>query len=307
MAALGDLSGRSTGKHPVPPLTARRDWVHLEEYRRTARGQPGPPVSRNKRQSMSQRRRNGNPTDRQSPPPRHAFRIVAFGVLGSVLLGANTMNKQFAFISVLASWVLVAGVLCAQGSMSVSNLDLTSVGSQAVAADSWLEAQFQTGDNGLGYVLNSVHFSMAPASGSTSGFAVSLYSSGGADPGSFLGSLNGPDPSAGGQFVYNAGGIHLEPESRYFLVMTAESSIADGNYEWNLVDRFENYDAVDGWLIPIGYRVSADGADWDPSRQFTPQFGVDVTVVPEPSTILLVVLGLSSIVGGRALRSTLGG
>jgi len=74
------------------------------------------------------------------------------------------MNRRFAVISVLAGWVLVSGVLCAQGSMSISNLDLTSVGSLAVAADSWLAAQFSTGDNPLGYVLNSVSFSMAPAS-----------------------------------------------------------------------------------------------------------------------------------------------
>ena len=216
------------------------------------------------------------------------------------------MNGQFACISVFASWVLVAGVLCAQGSMSVSNLDLPSVGSQAVAADSLLQAQFHTGDNPLGYVLNSVHFSMAPATGDASGFAVSLYSHSDADPGGFLSSLNGPDPSAGGQFVYSAGGIQMEPDSRYFLVMTAESLIADGSYEWNLVDRFENHDAVDGWLIPIGYRVSSDGTDWIPTRQYTPQFGVDVTVVPEPSTILLVVFGLSSLVGGRAWRSSRG-
>ena len=217
------------------------------------------------------------------------------------------MNKQSTFIFIFAAWVLIAGVPCAQGSMSISNLDLTIVGSQSVAADSWLEAQFQTGDNPLGYVLNSVHFSMAPASGGASGFEASLYtrdSDGG--PRSFLTSLNGPDPSDGGQLVYSAGGIHLEPNSRHFLVMTAENLVADGSYEWNFVNNFEYVGAVDGWLIHNGYRISADGTDWALSRAFTPQFGVDVTVVPEPSTILLVVMGLCSLVGGRALRCSRG-
>jgi hypothetical protein len=217
------------------------------------------------------------------------------------------MNKRVAVISVLAGWVLGSALSCAQASMSVSNLDLTSVHSLAVAADSWLQAQFRTGDNPLGYVLNSVSFSMAPASGSARGFAAYLYTDSDADPGSFLGSLNGPDPSAGGLFVYTAAGIRLEPESRYFLVMTAENLIADGFYEWNLANTFEDYDAVDGWTIGTGYQVSVNGTDWRYSRQFRPQFGVDAIVVPEPSTIWLVVLGLGSLVGGRALRSGRGG
>ena len=70
-----------------------------------------------------------------------------------------------------------------------------------------------------------------------------------------------------------------------------------------MVNSFEDYDAVDGWHIGLGYQFSENGADWLYTRQFTPQYGVDVTVVPEPSTILLVVMGFISLVGGRALRS----
>jgi hypothetical protein len=192
--------------------------------------------------------------------------------------------------------------------MSVSNLDQPIAGSLAVAADSWLAAHFRTGDNPLGYVLNSVSFSMAPASGGASGFAASLYSSDiDAIPGSLLGSLNGPDPSAGGLFAYTAGGISLAPESSYFLVMNAESLIADGFYEWNQASDPFDYDAVDGWTIGLGYRISFDGTDWHSGRPFPLQFGVDATVVPEPSTIWLVVLGLGFLVGGRALRSGCGG
>jgi hypothetical protein len=210
------------------------------------------------------------------------------------------MNRQLMVISTLALCMAIIEVARAQGTLYVSNLTLPTSGSSAVGADSWLAASFRTGANPYGYRLDSVHFSMAPASGVTSGFAASLYASdNNGDPGSFLAALNGLDPSAGGVFAYTAAGIDLSPESSYFLVMTAESLSAVGSFQWSLANSSHGYESVDGWIIGAGYQYSSDGVEWSFTRPLPLQFGVGATAVPEPSTFFLALLGLGLLALGR--------
>src|ERR1017187_4058000 len=83
----------------------------------------------------------------------------------------------------------------AQGTLYISNLGLTSSGSSPVGNDSWLAADFGTGTNAGGYLLNSFQLALADASGNPSGFTAMLYTLGGSGPspgpGSSLGTLNG--------------------------------------------------------------------------------------------------------------------
>lgn len=114
----------------------------------------------------------------------------------------------------------VPGFVYAQGTLYLSNLGVPSGGSNAIGSDSWLAAPFLTGTNSGGYDLNSIQLLMDAASGSPSGFRVSLYSdnSSSGSPESSLGSLSGSDPASGGIFTYTTSGLSLSPSTWYYKV-----------------------------------------------------------------------------------------
>ena len=87
------------------------------------------------------------------------------------------MKKIIIIAIVLTTELFASQVMQAQGNLYLSNLGETSSGSAAVASDAWLAEVFKTGTNPSGYVLNSVQLFMDAASGSPSGFSVSIYSS----------------------------------------------------------------------------------------------------------------------------------
>jgi hypothetical protein len=103
---------------------------------------------------------------------------------------------------------------------------------------------------------------MDAASGSPSGFNVSLYSYNNSNygPGSSLGSLSGSDPSAGGVFSYVASGLTLSPATDYFIVLTAATPVAQGAYVWSAANGFTQ--GSDQWAINDAYSSSPDGSSW---------------------------------------------
>jgi hypothetical protein len=138
---------------------------------------------------------------------------------------------------------LVAGLLApqtaqSQGTVYLTSLGQPSVGSAAVASDSWQAEVFSTGKNPGGYVLDSVQLAMTPASGAPDDFAVMLYTAtgvGGAIPGNCLGTLSGSsDPSTGGLYTYTADSLDLAPSTDYFIVVTAGTAASAGAYAWSL-------------------------------------------------------------------------
>src|SRR5882672_3454819 len=65
--------------------------------------------------------------------------------------------------------------LPAQGTLYLSNLGQTPIGSSATGSNAWLAGYFQTGAEPNGYFLNSIQLLMAAVSGNPSGFTVSIY------------------------------------------------------------------------------------------------------------------------------------
>jgi len=181
----------------------------------------------------------------------------------------------------------------AQGSLYVSNLGWTSTGSAAIGSDSWIAQSIITGTNSSGYVLNSVQLLMNAASGSPSGFNVSIYSSLSGLPYNNLGTLVGSDPAAGGLFTFTASDLDLSPSTFYFVVVTAATPVAQGAYIWsgeNGPDSIGNQQ----WAIPDSYKSSPDGSSWTGHiRLNVPQLGIYATAVPEPATVALAGLGLA--------------
>jgi hypothetical protein len=191
--------------------------------------------------------------------------------------------------------LLLPQIMPAQGTLYLSNIGQPSDGSRVVGSDAWITQAFGTGTNVGGYNLNSIQLLMSAASGSPTGFSISVYSHDANDsrfPGSSLGSLGGPDPAAGEIFIYNTAGISLLPSTTYYVVLTAATPVADGAYSWTFTSSL-SVNSGDGWSMAGGFRYSSvDGLDWNRIAGPLFQFGVNATVVPEPATFALASLGL---------------
>ena len=212
------------------------------------------------------------------------------------------MKKTFIFgIIVLAVALLASQIVQAQETTYLSNVGEPSTGSLAVGSDSWLADGFYTGNNGSGYILNSVQLGMADASGDPNGFTVMIFSSsiGGVDvyPVSSLDTLNGStDPTTVGIYTYTpAANLTLLPDTGYYIVLTAATAVANGAYDWSYSNY--SYDPSGGWQAPLaGGAVdnyqSSNGTRWNYLlSDGVSQYAINATAVPEPSELALGALG----------------
>jgi hypothetical protein len=213
------------------------------------------------------------------------------------------MKKIIFIISSLIVTLFTCQITQAQGTMYVSNLGQTPKGSAEIGNDSWIAQEFAilvTDPNS--YTLNSVQLLLDSASGSPSGFAVSIFSSPlNNAPQQNLGSLSGStDPSPGGLFTYTASGITLSPGIAYFVVVTAATPIAQGAYDWSAANGVAN----GNWGITDVYYSSANGSSWTETfRQDVFQMAINATPIPEPQTYALLGLDLAAL-NFRRLRQS---
>jgi hypothetical protein len=185
----------------------------------------------------------------------------------------------------------------AQGTVTfLSNLGQTPVGNNPAGSDSWLAAEFATGTNPGGYLLNSIQLGMTDASGNPSGFTVMIYGEAGSFigifPGSSLGTLTGPaNPSTAGDYTYTApSGLVLSP-AVYFIVITDATPVANGSYAWSDTGTV-SYNPTGGWSgSPGGVLSARDGVTWAGFTPVVAQFAINATAVPEPGVIGLFALG----------------
>jgi hypothetical protein len=197
-------------------------------------------------------------------------------------------------VSVVTS--LATQITKAQGTTYLSNLGQTSIGSDTVGNDSWLATDFFTGNNASGYLLNSVQLGMTDATGSPSGFAVMIYSASfgaGISPGSSLGSLSGSsNPSTAGIYTYSTvSSITLLPNRDYFIVITAETTVVNGIYEWGYVGA-NSYNGNSGWTSRGGsFFISSNGLNWHSGTSVGPEYAITATAIPEPAAWSLMLLG----------------
>ena len=173
----------------------------------------------------------------------------------------------------------------AQGTTFFSNLG--PVGNVTdVASDCWRAASFVTGTDTGGYQLNSIQLKMSSSVGSPSGFAVRLYSASGVLPGETLGDLVGLSPQTGGVYTYGTSSLSLSPATKYFIVLTSETTLASGSFQWS-VGISSEFSASNGWFTDGSYLQSPNGLNWSGYRPNPFQFAIDATAVPEPSTLAL--------------------
>jgi PEP-CTERM motif len=186
-----------------------------------------------------------------------------------------------------------------QGTLYVSNLLQTPIGSAPVASDSWLAQPFVTGTNAGGYMLNSIQLLMDAASGSPNGFAVSIYTSStglpSGQPYNSLGNIIGSDPSNEGIFTYTASGLTLSPSTAYYIVLNATTPAAPGAFVCSITGGGIKIGPTDPWTIPDVYDSSADGSSWTGYLRQVAQIGTYATPIPEPSALAVAGLGLAAL------------
>jgi hypothetical protein len=211
----------------------------------------------------------------------------------------NPMEKKRtnmkSIISMFVAGLLAQQLALAQGTTTyLSNLGQASGGSLAVGSDSWLAAAFRPGFDAGGYSLDSVQLALADASGSPSGFTVMIYATNPNSPApfSYLSTLHGSlDPVAAGVYTFTpASTLTLSPGLFYDIVLTAETPIAVGAYEWNFATT-SAYNPSGGWFTGGPVLTSANGSfPGHVSAGNYAQFAINATV-PEPSTLGLLALG----------------
>ena len=187
----------------------------------------------------------------------------------------------------------------AQGTVYLSNLAQASTGGVTVGSNSWFAAEFRTGTNTGGYLLNSVQLGMTDASGSPNGFTVLIYSAisiATTLPGSSLGTLNGSlSPATAGVFTYTpVANLTLSRQTDYFIVLTAATAIANGAYGLSL-SGIDSYNPSGNWRVIqglfSGVYGSSNGSAWNSLAGTYPQFAIDATAIPEPGVLSLFALG----------------
>ena len=210
--------------------------------------------------------------------------------------------KTFCGLIVVLLSLLTPRIIQAQGTTYLSNLGQPTAGSLTVASDSWLATDFITGSNLGGYSLDSIELALTDATGIPNGFGVVLYSDEGivgTRPGRNLGTLNGPsEPITEGIYTYTSSTLMLSQNTRYYIVVTAGTGVADGAYEWSSANS-NSHNSSGGWTKVGGVWTSSNGSTWIPPTANFPQFAINATPIPEPGLLSLLGLGAVSIIWQR--------
>lgn len=212
----------------------------------------------------------------------------------------SCMKTKLIFTSLFLAAVLSVNVgVHAQGTVTyLSGLSEPTAGSLPVGSDAWIATWFQTGQEPLGYRLESIQLLMDQPVGNPSGFTIMLWDFRAAQP---ITTLAGPDPSAPGTFTYHASSFSLAPSTVYWFVVTAQAPVATGAYQWS----YSNVNSVqqNRWRTG-GYQTSTDGLVWSRDAGGTFQFAINATAIPEPSALALVLCGGALWLAARGRRRT---
>jgi hypothetical protein len=223
------------------------------------------------------------------PCPRSLL-VVAALCLGRLI--SHDAAAQTTFISNLAE---------------SDNSDL-AIRSPSSGGPSMIAGAFDTGNASL-YNLNSIALRMDNAFGTPGGgFNLSVWTDNAGVPDTLIGTLTGnADPATAGTYTYNASGITLSPLTQYWVVATSLSSNPDPqNYYFWAVTQSNAYSSSGGWSMVTGVNYgSNDGTNWEAQApDYTLQFSVTATAVPEPGTVTLIMLcaGVAALKRLRRIR-----
>lgn len=201
-------------------------------------------------------------------------------------------GKLFFGAGLLYAALLVFGTARADAAVILSdNLSAASAGVETAQGATWLAASFGTGTDA--WLLASVSLLLSNSVAGTA--TLSLYSDGGLEPGSSLGTLTSPTTysSTLANTVFTGGGITLTANTTYWIVLRALT----GQFDWSWT--LNNTGSGAGFQGTWGISSNA-GVDWFSSDIYPTQFSVSadaVSAIPEPGT-LGVLAGAFTVLGG---------
>jgi hypothetical protein len=190
----------------------------------------------------------------------------------------------------------LASLLMSQASKAspphlISTLNSTPGNVWGIGADAFsLAQQFTTGSQSE--TIGSVSVSIANA-WPASDFTVSFYSNASGTPGSLLsnGLLSGPStPTSDVINLYGASGLTLNANTTYWLVFEnpAATYVSIRNTDSGGV---LNTSSSAGWTLGnTDYKIF-NGGSYASYPNAVPLFSIDITPVPEPTTLVLAGLG----------------
>lgn len=177
-----------------------------------------------------------------------------------------------------------------QAAPLLSYLDAPAGREVALPSGKWIARGFYTGPLFAGYFrLDSVSVSVSEVFDSPAGLQIAIYDRSGVFPGDERIWVSSLAPAVSGQFAAPADGLHLQPDSLYFLTLHAIPSSEPGGYSLDGYASEWAFEAQNGWQ-PFFWGSSDDGLNWN-RRTALAKFAINATAVPESSSFALLSLG----------------
>ena len=177
-----------------------------------------------------------------------------------------------------------------QAAMAVSNLDEFTSGAISFGVDRYAAVSFTTGD--LATQMSSIEFNIREGYQTST---VALYDASGSTPGTSMQSWDYTPTAANTTVAVDASNFNLSANTTYFLVFSSTHSGGPPNIAaTNRPDETVGDVGLvgSGWSIGNIHYISDDsGVSWYEVDTSTGQIQINVTAVPEPSSVALLGLG----------------
>ena len=177
-----------------------------------------------------------------------------------------------------------------QAAMAVSNLDEFTSGAISFGVDRYAAVSFTTGD--LATQMSSIEFNIREGYQTST---VALYDASGSTPGTSMQSWDYTPTAANTTVAVDASNFNLSANTTYFLVFSSTHESAPNIAATNRPDETVGDVGLvgSGWSIGNTHYVSTDsGSNWTEVDTSTGQIQINVTAVPEPSSVALLGLGV---------------
>lgn len=204
------------------------------------------------------------------------------------------------FVSILT--LLVADLCRVEAQIPfLSNLVQPSLASHPISSNSWIAQPFFTAPSIVGFNLDSIQLLLGATLRNATGLSVAVYS-GSRKPQTPFGFLSGPEPTSEGVYHFSASGITLTPQTLYWIVLTAETPASAGNFTWERSSS-QSYFSASGWTMGLSFFSSEDGSSWLQTTPYPMQFALYASVIPEPSSFVLLSVGSLFLITRLARKS----
>jgi hypothetical protein len=179
------------------------------------------------------------------------------------------------------------------------------VGRNSTFSDIQWATGFKTGSEPA--VLHSALFLYNGAwPGTSGGFKFSLHSDSGGLPGELTADLDGPDRPTEGITWYTATErLELEANTTYWLVASAPQTESPRFFEWRGTSSGDEISSLAGWELLNNGALRTDLGAWS-SVENIGHTAIQVVAIPEPASVIMLLLGGSIIALYRNIRRSYG-